>query len=65
MADLPYAAATASITLLTVGEAVPKVSTVLPLGGSHLAQLGIVLGCCLAAYELQKLRKVRRGRKKT
>jgi hypothetical protein len=47
-----YIAAVLALTLLTLAEAIPKLRGVLPLGGSQITQLGIVLGSVFAVYEI-------------
>jgi len=46
-----YIAAALTIAILTLAEAVPASSGYLPPGGSHIYQLGIVLGSFFAIHE--------------
>jgi hypothetical protein len=47
-----YIAAVLALTLLALAEAIPKLRGILPLGGSQITQLGIVLGSVFAIYEI-------------
>lgn len=54
MPKIYYIAAVLTLGLLTLAEAVPWLRRTVPLGGSQIAQLGIVLGSVFVVYELME-----------